>query len=117
MDGKDQRSTPRYVTRIFGVFSRDIDLDETEMLMTNLSLGGAFVRTETPPSPGTPVTLRMYVPGEDVPVSIAGEVVWCRRADQGDEPGMGVRFVQVAPKDLERLRRYLAGLVEEALFK
>jgi uncharacterized protein (TIGR02266 family) len=117
MESRELRSQPRYITRIFGVFSQDIDLDETEVLMTNMSLGGAFVRTETPVPPGTPVTLRMYVPGQDVPLSVAGEVVWWRRPDQGGDPGMGVKFVQVAKGDLERMKKYLATLVEEELFR
>ncbi len=114
--GKDLRLTPRFQTRIFGVFRRDIDLDETEMLMTNLSLGGAFIRTETPAQPGTPVTLRVYLGDEEAPVSILGEVVWWRMPGHGDPPGMGVRFVQVAPEDLEKVKAFLARLVEEDLF-
>jgi uncharacterized protein (TIGR02266 family) len=104
------------VTRIFGVFRSDIDLDETEMLMTNMSLGGTFVRTETPAPPGTPVTLRVYLPHEDEPLSIGGEVVWWRMPGQSESPGMGVKFVQIAAGSLERLKTYLASLVEEELF-
>lgn len=114
--GKDLRITPRFQTRIFGVFRRDIDVDETEMLMTNMSQGGAFIRTETPAQPGTPVTLRVYLPGDEAPVSIVGEVVWWRMPGHGEPAGMGVRFVQVAPADLEKVKAYLTQIVEEDLF-
>jgi uncharacterized protein (TIGR02266 family) len=98
------------------VFRSDIDLDETDVLMTNMSLGGTYVRTESPAPPGTPVTLRVYLPHEDVPLSISGEVVWWRMPGQAEMPGMGVKFMQIAPGDLERLKTYLASLVEEDLF-
>ena len=113
----NKRIAPRFVTRVFGVFSRDIDLDETEMLMTNMSLGGTYVRTENPAPPGTPVTLRVYLPETDVPLSISGEVVWWQMPGQGDAPGMGVKFTNVAGPDLEQLKGYLASLVEEELFR
>lgn len=113
----DKRANPRFATRIFGVFSNDIDLDETEMLMTNMSLGGTFVRTDNPAPPGTPVTLRIYLPGEGPPLSVGGEVVWWRMPGHNEDPGMGVKFVQIASEDLERLKSYLATLVEEDLFR
>jgi len=114
--GQDHRQLPRFQTRIFGVFRRDIDLDETEMLMTNMSQGGAFIRTENPAQPGTPITLRIYLNPEEAPVSIVGEVVWWRMPGHGENPGMGVKFVRVSPEDLERVKAFLTQLVEEDLF-
>ncbi|MBL6975366.1 MAG: PilZ domain-containing protein [Deltaproteobacteria bacterium] len=114
--GLDGRIAPRFKTRIFGVFNTDIDLDETEMLMTNMSLGGAFIRTENPAQPGTPVTLQVYLKEDDPPLSVAGEVVWWRMPGHGEQPGMGVKFNQIASADLERMKAYLAGLVEADLF-
>ena len=116
-DGRDKRQSPRYATRVFGVFGRDIDLDETEMLMMNMSLGGAFVRTDQPVPPGQPVTLRIYLDESKQPVSVSGEVVWWRAPGQGKEPGMGVKFTQMAPKELSMFKEYLAGLIEEDLFR
>lgn len=110
------RQTPRFTTRIFGVFSRDIDLDETEVLMANMSMGGAFVRTEEPAPPGTPITLRVYLDPNATPLSVGAEVVWWRTPGQGPSPGMGVKFTQVGPGDLERIKTFLAGLVEAELF-
>ena len=115
-DVKDLRHAPRFTTRIFGVFGRDIDLDETEILMGNMSQGGAFVRTETPAPPGTPITMRVYLDANATPISIACEVVWWRTPGQGPGAGMGVKFTQVGPGDLERIKGFLAGLVEQDLF-
>jgi len=115
-DRSDVRSAPRFRTRIYGVFSKDIDLDETEMMMSNMSLGGAFIRAESPSAPGTPVTLRIYLPNEEMPLSIGGEVVWWRMPGTDAVPGMGVKFLQISRSDLERIKSYLAGLVEAELF-
>lgn len=115
-EGPDQRLVPRHQTRIYGVFKRDIDPDETEMLLTNMSLGGAFVRTENPAPPGTMVTLRIYLSSEEPPISVGGEVVWWRLPGHGEPAGMGVKFVRISPGDLEKVKAFLAELVEEDLF-
>lgn len=114
--GRDMRQAPRFTTRIFGVFSRDFDLDETEVLMANMSQGGAFVRSETPAPPGTPIMLRIYLDPKGTPLSVGCEVVWWRTPGQGPTPGMGVKFNQVGPGDLERIKGFLASLVEADLF-
>jgi len=116
-EGIDQRQNPRFRTRLFGVFRRDIDLDETEALMLNLSIGGAFVKADDPCPPGTPITLRFYLDDAPTPLSVAAEVAWWRRPGvEAVEPGMGVRFLQIGSDDQRRLREYLARLVEEDLF-
>lgn len=115
--GIEQRQHARFRTRLFGVFRRDIELDETEALMLNLSQGGAFVKAEEPCAPGTPITLRFYLDEASTPVSVTAEVAWWRRASPGGPPaGMGVKFTQVSDADQRRLREYLARLVEEDLF-
>lgn len=111
----ERRSQPRYKTRIYGVFAKDIDLDETDVLMSNMSLGGAFLRTDNPAPPSTPVTLRFYLPECDAPISVSAEVVWARMPGVSDNPGMGVRFISASPDDLEKIKAYLASLVEEDL--
>lgn len=113
---QERRRFIRRKTRVYGVFKSDIALDETEMLMTDMSMGGCFVKTEEPAAPGTIVTLRFVLPGDEAPLSVVGEVVWWRKGDQGGPPRMGVRFVRVAEEDLEKLKRYLTELVEEELF-
>ncbi|MBP7125533.1 PilZ domain-containing protein [Myxococcota bacterium] len=117
---RDHRKHPRFETRLLAVFRRDLDLEETDSLMTNLSLGGAFVKTPNLLPTGTVTHLRFYVDEEQAPLSIQAEVVWVRRGspDGGASPppGMGVRFLHMSPEDHRRLTRYLARLVEEDLF-
>lgn len=114
--GSDQRREPRFRTRVFGVFRRDLDPDESEMLMMNMSMGGAFVRTDAPAPPGSQVLLRVYEGEDATPVPIQGEVVWARLPGQGTPVGMGIRFTQVGADELVRIKLFLAQLVEEDLF-
>jgi uncharacterized protein (TIGR02266 family) len=112
-----QRQSPRLHTRLFGVFRRDIDIDETEVMMLNLSVGGAFIRTEEPCPPGSTITLRFYLDESSVPLSVTGEVVWLRRPGQnGGDPGMGVKFHVITDDAQRQLREYLARMVEDDLF-
>lgn len=60
---------------------------------TNLSRGGLFVPCSDPWPPGTPVQVRLSLPGEPVALPIAAEVRWTRyHEDREGPPGMGLRF-------------------------
>ena len=112
----DKRKFQRYNIRIFGVFEKDIDLEQTDMMLANMGLGGAFIKTEKPAPPGTVVTLRFYLPGYERPLSVGGEVVWWQTDPSKGAVGMGVKFTSVSEEDLEAIKKYLEGLVEKDLF-
>ena len=57
----------------------------------DVSKSGAFLRSRTPPSVGTIVTLGLNPPGAGTPINVHAEVMWRRPA--GDNPGFGVRYV------------------------
>ena len=64
---------------------------------SNLSVGGAFF-TQTFPLPiGTRVQLRFALPGEENQIECRAEIVSTK------ELGMGVRFGDVKPEDLQRI--------------
>ena len=113
----EKRRSERYRTRVFCVFKNDLNLDETEVLMLNMNSGGAFVKTDNPAPPGTPVTLRIYLDPDAQPLSVAAEVVWWRTQGKDGEGGMGVKFERVNDGDLESIKIYLAGLIEGDLFR
>ena len=112
----EQRGHTRYNLRIYGVFEKNIDLEQTDMMLANLGLGGAFIKTDKPAVPGTSVTLRFYLPGREVPISVSGEVAWWQTDPSKGNVGMGVKFTAVTEKDLEDIKRYLERLVAEELF-
>lgn len=112
----DKRGHTRYNLGIYGVFEKNIDLEQTDMMLANLGLGGAFIKTDKPAVPGSTVTLRFYLPGRSVPISVSGEVAWWQTDPSKGNVGMGVKFTAVNEKDLEDIKRYLEQLVAEELF-
>jgi molecular chaperone DnaK len=79
----------------------------------NISLGGVFFQTETQLPIGSKVDLTIELtPGKGL--RAIGEVMWCRCAESGKPPGVGVRFVQMDPASREWLRSAVASFVEES---
>lgn len=72
--------------------------------ITNVSSLGLFVRTERPLPIGTKVTLT-FAPDGAGPFELVGVVAWINPQRERDcpNPGMGVRFVELALEDRERL--------------
>lgn len=81
----------------------------------NISMGGMFIRTESPQPPGTIFDFEFTLGDGYTLIHGIGEVVWVRERDEGpDRPaGMGVRFLNLDPESrqlvdrivLERLRK------------
>jgi type IV pilus assembly protein PilZ len=74
--------------------------------ITNVSVLGIFVSTESPLPIGTLVTLRFCPPKQEA-FSLSGRVQWVNplRDEPGNNPnpGMGIRFVDLLDGDTERL--------------
>jgi hypothetical protein len=72
----------------------------------NLSATGAFIQSARPRTAGSRLEMRLYLPQPDTaPIACLGEVVWTRdfgSARRGS-PGMGVRFLEIAPGAIELL--------------
>lgn len=72
----------------------------------NISELGIFVATREPLAIGTRVTMRFASPATDQAFSLSGVVQWInpiRLLAENRNPGMGIRFVELAPEDRERL--------------
>lgn len=90
----------------------NIPLDDREGTYTlDLSECGMFVRTAEPAPLNTRLTLQIDLRGQKIPVEAA--VLYQYLAGGGPylEPGMGVGFVQIAPKDQERIRKFIMNEV------
>jgi type IV pilus assembly protein PilZ len=57
----------------------------------NISKGGTFIKTKKPLPIGTRFLFKLTVPQRENPFELLGEVVWANT--EGDDPGMGIRFV------------------------
>ena len=75
----------------------------------NISKGGTFIKTKKPLPIGTQFLFKLTVPKREAPFELLGEVVWART--DGDEPGMGIRFVY---KD-DAQRKDFEGVVERMM--
>jgi type IV pilus assembly protein PilZ len=88
-------------------WSVDCESEETFLYayITNVSSLGLFVRTEHPLPIGTRMQLS-FAPEGFSPFELRGEVAWInptREHGQNPNPGMGVRFLDLALEDRERL--------------
>jgi len=88
--------------------SDDVFISCTE----DLSAGGAFVRTLSPPPIGTPVAL-VLAPSSGKVLTISGKVSWTRQESGGE--GMGVRFEQPTSETAKALREALRRMDEAAV--
>jgi type IV pilus assembly protein PilZ len=73
--------------------------------IANISAMGIFVRTVEPLEVGTKLTLSFAPPGHE-PFTLQGTVAWVNKLrENGDNPnpGMGIRFLDLALPDRERL--------------
>jgi type IV pilus assembly protein PilZ len=73
--------------------------------ITNVSSLGLFVRTEHPLPVGTRVRLS-FAPDGFAAFELWGEVAWINPhnpSGSNPNPGMGVRFLDLAPEDRERI--------------
>ncbi|MCA2981521.1 MAG: TIGR02266 family protein [Myxococcaceae bacterium] len=75
----------------------------------NISKGGTFIKTKKPLPIGTRFLFKLAVPQREAPFELVGEVVWS--TVEGDEPGMGIKFVYSA--DAQRIE--FEGVVERLM--
>jgi uncharacterized protein (TIGR02266 family) len=77
----------------------------------NLSASGMFVATANPRKPGDRITVRFALPDGGGELSVMAEVVWARKESgpAGEEPGMGIRFLDPSPDFVARLREFVTS--------
>ena len=73
---------------------------------TNISEHGIFIETKDPMSPGTMIDLQFTLPEDERAIEVLGEVIWVnpiRPDTKNHNPGMGIRFVNLAEIDKEKV--------------
>jgi CheY-like chemotaxis protein len=82
---------------------------------TDLSERGMFVRTEKPASAKTHLSCTLQLYGQVVVVD--ADVLYSYRNNEGpyQEPGMGIAFTRIAPKDQELIRRFIRNEVTRGI--
>jgi len=110
----ERRQHVRFVMRILLSYKIVGTEKLGKSLTDDLSGGGVRFVAEHPLEPGTRIQATMRLPGRVEPVRFLGEVVWAKSltsstgslSDSGAE--VGVKFLQVDPKDREFLMQYAA---------
>lgn len=81
----------------------------------NISKGGTFIKTAKPLPIGTRFLFKLTVPRRAAPFELLGEVVWSVREGEGDEPGMGIRFIYSEEHVRREFEVAVEGLMTESL--
>ncbi len=79
----------------------------------NISKGGTFIKTKKPLPIGTRFLFKLTVPQRQAPFELLGEVVWA--TDEGDEPGMGIKFVYSDESQRDDFEGVVEALMRDSL--
>ncbi len=79
----------------------------------NISKGGTFIKTKKVLAVGTRFLFRLSVPGRAEPFELSGEVI--HASAEGDQPGMGIRFVWSDEAERHRFEQIVESLMAESL--
>lgn len=79
----------------------------------NISKGGTFIKTARTLPVGTRFLFKLSLPGRAEPFTLSGEVVHAR--GEGEEAGMGIRFVWAADEDRRAFEQVVEDLMAESL--
>lgn len=99
----DRREWPRIPVEMWVEESTDRELYFQRG--ANISVGGIFLQRTIPHTRGTEINLRFTLPGDASPVKVRGEIV--NVGDHADDLGMGVKFLDLADGDRERIERFI----------
>ncbi len=109
LKGYEKRVTKRLPIRVLVEYesTEDFLIDYT----ANVSVGGMFIQTDDPLPLGSRFRLRFRVPPRSRVIETFGEVRWSMSAADAApmQPGMGIQFDELKPKDLALVEEMLAG--------
>lgn len=83
---------------------------EIDAQSRNIGVGGAFVITESAPPIGTAVEIAIASPATWEPVRVRGVVRWLTPGTPDEDPGMGIEFQDLAPRDVVALHDFFVSL-------
>lgn len=115
-DTEVMRANPRIDVSLRTFVQSDINVDLSDSFMSNLSLGGCFVRTKQPLPVGSPIALKVELPSIMATISAVGTVRWVKDLSHGDDAGMGVQFQSISERDLNLLKQFIERQIMNNLF-
>lgn len=113
MDDKSSGAFVEREARIDYVVSVDVEGEDRFFTgfsgeVRNISRGGLFIATPTPPPPGTRLVVSFSIPGMKDFVTANVEVRWVRPKPSGElAAGVGVRFLDLPPEAEAAVNRFI----------
>ena len=86
------------------------------VIISNLSVGGLFIKTNSPLSKGEKTDLVIFLPDKKKKLEVTGEIVWASSEERATPegkmpPGMGVKFLNPSYEDIERIINVLSDTI------
>ena len=83
-----------------------------ENYLSDISTGGIFIQTDEPLKQGEQFNLKVFLPYDETELEVLCEVAWSRQGWQISSEdrlsaGMGIKFLNLAPEDKERIIKVL----------
>jgi len=109
---RDARGFQRYHTQFTVRFrtAREFVREHAQ----NISRGGVFIQTRTPPQLDEVITVQLELPDSGPPATTSGLVMHRVTPEEGEQqgivPGIGVQFLDAEDQFRERIDRYLEQL-------
>jgi len=89
-----------------------------ESYLFNISLGGVYIKTNSPLSPGTRFMLKIFLPDGKEELEVECAVAWAQTNDQvtpnqKHPPGMGIEFLNLSSEGKKRIESILRQAYSE----
>ena len=86
----------------------------------NISKGGTFIKTDRPLKVGTEFVFKLFVPAQQDPFTLRGQVAWVNTEAESQRPevaehGMGIKFLYVDDAQKQKFESLVELLMKDAL--
>jgi type IV pilus assembly protein PilZ len=86
----------------------------------NISKGGTFIKTDRPLKVGTEFVFKLFVPAQEEPFTLRGQVAWINTEQESQRPeiedkGMGIRFLYTDDDQKRRFEAVVESMMQDAL--
>jgi uncharacterized protein (TIGR02266 family) len=104
----DQRRSTRKLLKVQFRGSDGEGIGQLVWEGADLSAGGTFLVSDLLLEPEETLLLEFRLPAEQAAIRAEAKVAWVRRFPKdGEQPGMGVRFVKMSPDDRAALEKFV----------
>ena len=86
----------------------------------NISKGGTFIKTDRPLKVGTEFVFKLFVPAQEEPFTLRGQVAWINTEAESQRPevaekGMGIKFLYVDDAQKKKFEAVVEDMMKDAL--